>query len=650
MKKAVSVILSIIMSTFIFVLSTPVAFAASYNGSCGSGIQWVLDTSEGVLTISGYGEMEDYSLSETPGWDRYQNYVKSVVFDNGITYVGAYSFYNGGKGYKYKKLTSVDFGSVDTIGDYAFRGCSAISSLTDCGSVTAIGENAFRSCVSLPSFDFSGVETIGSGAFYGCNGIQSVSIPPTVTDIGSIAFEECDSVESVSIPRSVETIGDRAFAGCDSVNYIYIDTYFYISIGQGIFNGTGSDSGVTLDVDNRVRAIPAEMFSYCRLTSLQNGEGLETFNSNCFAHTEFTNFHVGEMVSDIKPDAFADCVKLQSFSVSSENQYYSSDSDGVLLSKLGNQIIRYPSGRTAVRYTLPSNIEILTEGAFRECRYLQEFSAGASTTTDLSSRCFENCPSLTTVDLGSIKYIGTYAFLNCSSLSNITMNNVIQISTYAFAESDAISAFPSAPKLKLIGDYAFYGCEGLINLSIPSGVTSIGKYAFFNCKGLVSVSVPSTVSTINEGAFSFCSSLNSVSLANGIATIGQDAFLDCNALTTIRVPASVTSIGKNAIGFKYASNGNTINPDFTALYCYSGSYARTYAVNNHVPYTYITDSVEETEITIDGGTSGTLPADKTEEQEFSLDSIADTILSFDYIGFLMRVISFIISVLRYCFI
>ena len=81
------------------------------------------------------------------------------------------------------------------INDYAFRGCSSLTSVTIPDSVTTIGNYAFR----------------------GCTGLTSVTIGNSVTSIGERAFDFCVSLESVTIPDSVTSIGKYAFSGCYSL-------------------------------------------------------------------------------------------------------------------------------------------------------------------------------------------------------------------------------------------------------------------------------------------------------------------------------------------------------------------------------------------------------------------------------------------------
>ena len=78
-------------------------------------------------------------------------------------------------------------------------------------SVTAIGNFAFRGCSGLTSVTIpNSVTSIGNYAFYDCSGLTSVTIPNSVTTIGQYAFEDCSGLTSVTIPNSVTTIGGSA--------------------------------------------------------------------------------------------------------------------------------------------------------------------------------------------------------------------------------------------------------------------------------------------------------------------------------------------------------------------------------------------------------------------------------------------------------
>ena len=136
---------------------------AEESGTCGPDLRWHL-TDNGVLTISGKGEMYGYLYPKRAPWGDSPEKVKRIIIGDGIT----------------------------TIGQAAFAGCSALTSVTIPNSVTTIGEYAF----------------------YGCKALTSVTIPNSVTEIGGHAFSDCSALTSVTIPNSVTEIGDYAFRGC----------------------------------------------------------------------------------------------------------------------------------------------------------------------------------------------------------------------------------------------------------------------------------------------------------------------------------------------------------------------------------------------------------------------------------------------------
>ena len=82
---------------------------------------------------------------------------------------------------------TIDGRKVTSIGGYAFRDCTSLTSVTIPDSVTSIEQYAFRDCTSLTSVTISdSVTTIGGSAFWGCKNLTSVTIPDSVTRIEDI--------------------------------------------------------------------------------------------------------------------------------------------------------------------------------------------------------------------------------------------------------------------------------------------------------------------------------------------------------------------------------------------------------------------------------------------------------------------------------
>ena len=114
---------------------------AFYSGVCGDHLTWKIENNS--LTISGTGDMYNYSLTKKAPWESayFADHVSSIKLNSGITSIGNYAFYNMDT-YKdevsYLKIPS----GVITIGSNAFRN----SGLTDFalpGSLQRIGKQAF---------------------------------------------------------------------------------------------------------------------------------------------------------------------------------------------------------------------------------------------------------------------------------------------------------------------------------------------------------------------------------------------------------------------------------------------------------------------------------------------------------------------------
>ena len=156
----------------------------------------------------------------------------SESFSSKSNLIGNYAFYGC------TSLTSMTIPSrVTSIGGDAFGNCTGLTSITIPSSVTSIGDGTFMNCTGLTSITIpSSVTSIGDDAFYGCTGLTSITIPSSVTSIGDGAFMNCTGLTSMTILRSVTSIGDDAFNGCTSLTSITIPSSV-TSIGNYAFNG-----------------------------------------------------------------------------------------------------------------------------------------------------------------------------------------------------------------------------------------------------------------------------------------------------------------------------------------------------------------------------------------------------------------------------
>ena len=188
----------------------------------------------------------DFYMEKTDGKLSILDLSEAKIVAGGSAYISYNGFcqytYNDKLGdYAFKGcsgLTSMIIPSgVTAIGKEAFYGCSGLTSLTIPSSVTEIGELAFEGCSGLTSMTIpSSVTSIGWGAFAECSGLTSLTIPSSVTSIDNYTFAGCSGLTSLTIPSGVTSIGNYAFADCSGLTSIYVYTKKLPELGYNVFN------------------------------------------------------------------------------------------------------------------------------------------------------------------------------------------------------------------------------------------------------------------------------------------------------------------------------------------------------------------------------------------------------------------------------
>ena len=166
--------------------------------------------------------------------------LKNVEFGDGLEIIEPHAFQGC------SSLASIVIPkNVINVEALAFNGCSSLS------SITVVKENsAYRSenncLISIQeqalilgcktSVIPARVKSIGDYAFGGCTELTSFTIPHGITHIGNEAFAGCSNLKSIIIPFSVSLIGHEAFWECTGLTDIFYtgsesqwDTIFFVS-------------------------------------------------------------------------------------------------------------------------------------------------------------------------------------------------------------------------------------------------------------------------------------------------------------------------------------------------------------------------------------------------------------------------------------
>ena len=150
-------------------------------------------------------------------------------------------------------LNPSDLTAMVREGSYTERWTSSseeVQPITTSGNSGVSGEITILSSLYAFGHEYT-VTSIGEYAFWGCSGITSVIIPSSVTSIGQYAFSRCTSLKSVTLPAELTEIGENAFDRDIEPTVSYIDSPINISDEESM-----KGDSVYFDLTGRLQPSP----------------------------------------------------------------------------------------------------------------------------------------------------------------------------------------------------------------------------------------------------------------------------------------------------------------------------------------------------------------------------------------------------------
>lgn len=395
-----------------------------FSGTYGEKATWKL--TEGVLTISGSGDMQD----KVP-WENLMSLIKKVTFDDGITSIGANAFL------KATSITEVKLpSSLKKIDAYAFNYCSALTQIT------------------LPE----GLETICIGAFFG-SGLKAISIPASVKTVETNAFRDCKNLERAVITNAM---GSGMFVDCISLN-----------------NVTFKGSSLT--------TIPTDAFGNCTsLKSLVLPEGVTSFaKANGYGiKFYFESLTIPNTLTGFNGNTFGDY--LTNITVKEDNPNYVKVGK-VLYTKDKKEVVLAEKD-LAGELTIENGAETVNDYAFANVAELTKVVL-PSTVKAIGNYAFYYCKNLENVTLREgVESIGQYGFSYCNVLSDIKLPSTLKkFEASAFSYCKAIKNIEIPEKVTELPNLLFSNAIALETIILPAGLTSMQARTFFNCNALTTI-------------------------------------------------------------------------------------------------------------------------------------------------------------------
>ena len=528
----------------------------------------------------------------------------TIEFPSSLQTFDRYACYNS----SFENIVIPD--NVTSIGNSAFRNCTALSTIKIGKNSVSFGKNVFRSCTSLSSVTFDGTECHfnGEDAFRDCSALTSVVItdlsawckssftyassnplsktmslslqtadndisvikdlviPDDITTINSNAFYMCESLESVVIPNSLTSIGSYAFFSCDGLTSVVVPNGV-TSIGASAFSGCTGLSFVA--IPQSVTSIGSYAFSGCSNIISVTAEMTEPLAIDSYVFSNRANAtlyiptgckttyaaanywkefkEIVEMPSQLKDGDVFTAKTLEDIDMTFK---VISESDKTCQVGNGNGSAAISTDYEG-NLTIPSIVygyRVISIG-YRSLRRTSITSVVIPNGIEtISTEAFEQCSKLTSVDIpNGIKTIGAEAFKTCSILETARIpGSVNTIYSEAFKNCYKLHTVVFEDGITTVGSYMFENCSSLVSVDLPNSINFIEAGAFSQCSNLPEIVLPQSTSYIGSYAFSGCTTLASFDIPSSIKSIETSIFFGCTKLSSIVIPEGVTTIGENA--------------------------------------------------------------------------------------------------------
>jgi len=527
-------------------------FTYTHSGSCGDSVIWSL-SKNGTLTLSGTGNMYDYSsFNETP-WNECTADVKELVIKNGITSIGDSSFSD------FINLTDVHLGiDLISIGTNAFNNCNNMTNLYVYAIplYNKINKKSGNTPLDDASIYFD-VEDFGY-----CGDEHSETLTWTVDIAGTLKIDGAGNmkeysslseipwnylagnIKKIEIGKDVKQLCDAAFSNCVNALSITVDPgntsftasdnilYNYEKNKILLYLNTKTEENYV--IGNNISSIaPYAFYQNTHIKSLTVYPSLKSIGINAFSGSNVSNINYNGTPEEWNKTEISDgndCIKYSS-------------------------VIYLPRAKgeldNGLKWSLDYYNKLTISG---ENIAIPDFSYSVSAPWEKYSDYIE------TINIANgITVIGSFSFHGLDNLTEITLpDSATTIKSNALCECDLIESVTITKGVSDIENGAFYDCNSLENINVdPLNTVYESENGIVYTKNKASLiqypsgkeersyNMPSSVNYIASMAFHNCIALESITVSSALTKLENDTFKGCDYIRSVSIPVSITTIGES---------------------------------------------------------------------------------------------------------
>ena len=503
------------------------------EGAEGSDLAWSL--TDGTLVISGSGAMKDYGYSgrtEVPWYDQRASITK-VVFEDGVTHIGSFAFY------QHIALTSFEMtDSVVSFGQGAFQGCSALTTIPKLHANFQDFSTEVFVDAQIEAYEVDPANpyyTVKDGILYSKDGTTLINCPPGkesvfdqdwldgVTTIAPYAFRTCRNLTgSLVIPSHITSIGRQAFQNCSSLTgdltvpntVTDLDGYYTFAgmsgmtgkltlesniteIAGGMFNGSGFTS---MEWQGTVTSVDNNAFTNCNFTGFTLPESLTTVGNYAFRNCDDNGDSFGslEHLTSIGTYAFGGC-NLGTIIISKDAEVATNAFNGATITSVTYNALTLTrqafNDADVETFTLTNDVTFIGSGNFTNTTSV---SASLISVRTIEANAFDNVTITTDISIPAIADVGNNAF-DEAKLKNVSYN--AKTASYAVFKGATMDSLTLGDSTKEIAGNAFHSSTIGGDVLKLGKVEKIGSYAFGYATLPATVIIPETATYYNNHVF-----------------------------------------------------------------------------------------------------------------------------------------------------